>query len=301
MSATQTTTRIQPAPQPQPVAKLPRRKKRDGARINWGITALMAVSSLTVLVPLYFAVAMALKSAKQAASGSGFSWPWPMHFDNFRIAWDLTHFPRAFGYSALITGLSVIGELLLSSIAAYAIVRNWERRFFRWSYIYLLAAMFIPFPVIALPQVKLTGIFGLANPFGVAILHILFALSFNVLLYSAFLRSIPYELEESARMDGASTWKVFRSLILPLLGPMNATVGIFAFLLSWNDFMMPSLITANPAHQTLPVIQNLFQQQFATQYNVAFASYLMAMAPSLIGYLIAQRWVMSGVMRGAIK
>jgi raffinose/stachyose/melibiose transport system permease protein len=285
---------------PPPVVS-PRRKMRDGTRTNWALTAVLAVCSLTVLIPLYFAIAMALKSAKQAAGGTGFSWPWPMHFDNFRTAWNLTHFPRAFGYSALITAISVAGELLLSSVAAYAIVRNWHRRVFRWSYIYLLAAMFIPFPVIALPQIKLTAMFGLANPFGVAILHILFALSFNVLLYSAFLRSIPLELEESARMDGATTWRVFRQLIFPLLGPMNATVGIFAFLLSWNDFMMPSLITANPAHQTLPVIQNLFQQQFATNYNVAFASYLMAMAPSLIGYLVAQRWVMSGVMRGAIK
>ena len=299
MTVAQTATRAVPTPEPPPTTA--RRKTRKGARVNWWLTGFIALGSLTVLIPLYFTIAMALKSAKQAASGTGFSWPWPMHFDNFKTAWTLTHFPRAFGYSALITAISVIGELALSSLAAYAIVRNWERRFFRWSYIYLLAAMFIPFPVIALPQIKLTSMFGLANPGGVAILHILFALSFNVLLYSAFLRSIPLELEESARMDGCSTWLVFRRLILPLLGPMNATVGIFAFLLSWNDFMMPSLITANPAHQTLPVIQNLFQGQFTTSYNVAFASYLMAMAPSLIAYLIAQRWVMSGVMRGAIK
>ena len=117
--------------------------------------------------------------------------------------------------------------------------------------------MFIPFPVIALPQIKLTATVGLDNPLGVAILHILFALSFNVLLYSAFLRSIPLELEESCRMDGCSTWQVFCKLILPLLAPMNATVAIFAFLGSWNDFMMPSLITSNPHQQTLPVVQNL--------------------------------------------
>lgn len=82
---------------------------------------------------------------------------------------------------------------------------------------------------------------------------------------------------------------------------MNATVGIFAFLMSWNDFMMPSLITADPTQQTLPVVQNLLQSQFSRNYSISFASYLIAMAPSLIGYLIAQRWVMSGVLRGAIK
>jgi raffinose/stachyose/melibiose transport system permease protein len=147
---------------------------------------------------------------------------------------------------------TVVGLIVLSSAAAWAIARNWEHRLFCWSYFYLLAAMFIPFPVIALPQLKLTSIVHLSNPAGVAILHILFGLSFNVLLYSAFLRSIPYELEESARLDCATTWKTFWRLIFPLLAPMNATVGIFAVLQSWNDFMMPSLITANPQLQSLP-------------------------------------------------
>jgi raffinose/stachyose/melibiose transport system permease protein len=141
----------------------------------------------------------------------------------------------------------------------------------------------------------------LDNPVGVAILHILFSLSFNVLLYSAFIRSIPEELEESARMDGCTTLQAFRRVVLPLLAPMNATVGIFAFLQSWNDFMMPSLITANPKWQTLPVVQNIFQNQLTTNYNVAFASYLMAMLPAIIGYVVAQKWVIAGVLRGAIK
>lgn len=82
---------------------------------------------------------------------------------------------------------------------------------------------------------------------------------------------------------------------------MSATVGIFAFLYAWNDFMMPSLIIADPALQTLPVRQNLFQNQFSNNYNVAFASYLMAMAPAIVAYLFTQRWVMEGVTQGAVK
>jgi raffinose/stachyose/melibiose transport system permease protein len=290
-------------PGPAAVATPPRRIRQtpEGGRPNWGVTVLLALASLTVLVPLYFTVAMALKSTGQAASGTGFAWPFPMHFENFATAWSLTDFPRAFTISFLITAATVVGLIMLSSMAAWAIARNWERRVFRWSYYYLLAAMFIPFPVIALPQIKFTSILHLSNPAGVAILHILFGLSFNVLLYTAFLRSLPYELEESARLDGASTRQVFFKLIFPLLAPMNATVGIFAFLQSWNDFMMPSLITANPQLQTLPVIQNIFQSQFSSNFNVAFASYLMALAPTVLAYLIAQRWVMAGVTRGAIK
>ena len=161
--------------------------------------------------------------------------------------------------------------------------------------------MFIPFPVVALPQVQLTGLVGLANPAGVIILATMFQLSFSVLLFTAFLRSIPFELEESARIDGASTWQTFWHMIFPLLAPMSATIGIFAFLYAWNDFMMPSLIIADPALQTLPVLNSLFQTQFSNNYNVSFASYLMAMAPAIIVYLFTQRWVMEGVTQGAVK
>ncbi|WP_432564989.1 carbohydrate ABC transporter permease [Kineococcus sp. SYSU DK003] len=268
---------------------------------GWGLTALLALCSLTVLVPLYFAVSMAFKTPEEAVAGSGFSFPWPLNFGSFADAWTLTSFGRGFAVSLAISAFSVAGCLLLASWASYAIVRNWEHRLFRYSYVYLLAAMFIPFPVIALPQVKLTAVLGLDNPGGVALLHILFQMSFSVLLYSAFLRSIPGELEESARMDGASTWQVFWRIVFPLLAPMNATVGIFAFLASWNDYMMPSLITADPTLQTIPVLQKIFQLAFSTDYNVAFASYLMAMAPTIVVYVLAQRWVMSGVTRGAIK
>lgn len=82
---------------------------------------------------------------------------------------------------------------------------------------------------------------------------------------------------------------------------MSATVGIFAFLGSWNDFLLPQMLIADPAMQTLPVVQQLFAGQFNTNYSLAFASYLMALAPTLVIYLFAQRWIMSGVMRGAVK
>jgi raffinose/stachyose/melibiose transport system permease protein len=278
-----------------------RRPRREGGRVNWGLTVVIAIISLIVLIPLYFAIAMALKSPAQTGTGTGFNFPWPLQWGNFRAAWDLTNFPLAFSMSLLVTAIAVTGEILVSSLAAWSIVRNWGHWQFRATFVYLLLALFIPFPVVALPQVKLTAAIGLDNPFGVAILHIMFQLAFNVLLFAAYIRGIPAELEESARIDGCTTWQVFRRIVLPLLAPMAATVGIFAFLQSWNDFMMPQLITANPKWQTLPVVQYLFQDQFTTNFNVAFASYLMALLPTLVVFLIAQRWVVSGIMRGSIK
>jgi raffinose/stachyose/melibiose transport system permease protein len=278
-----------------------RRSGREGYKVNWWLTALMIVASLTVLLPLYFTVAMALKSPDQIGTGTGLAWPNPMNWENFAAAYVATNFPRAFMSTAFVTVLSVLGSLASSSLVAYAIARNWNRRFFRGSFVYLLSAMFIPFPVIILPLIKQTALLGLDNPAGVVFLHVLGGISFNTLLYIAFVRSIPVELEESARMDGATTWQVFRRIIFPLLAPMNATVGIFAFLGSWNDFLLPQMMIADPSLQTLPVVQMLFQGEFNTNYSLAFASYLMAMAPTLVVYILAQRWVLSGVMRGAVK
>lgn len=270
-------------------------------RTNWPLTILLMVASLAVIAPLYVTVSMALKTPEQSVDGNAFALPMPINVSNFAQAWELTNFPMAFAMSVMVSAVTVLVTLLISSMAAYAIIRNWHRRFFRWSMFYLLAAMFLPFPVVALPQIQFSAITGLDNPLGVGLLHAMFQLSFSVLLYSAYLRSVPVELEESALIDGASRWQVFWRIILPLLAPMNATVGIFAFLHSWNDFMVPSLITSDAALQTLPVVQNIFQDDFGTNYNIAFASYLMAMAPTIVVYLIAQRWVISGMTQGAVK
>jgi raffinose/stachyose/melibiose transport system permease protein len=282
----------------QTAGKKPRIKME---RPNWSGTIILILCAVTVLLPLYVTISMAFKTTTQAVDGNAFSLPAPFSIDGFVQAWNLTKFPVGAGISLLVTAGTVIATIVLAAFASYAIVRNWDRKLFRWSFFYLLAAMFIPFPVVALPQIQLTGRVGLDNPFGVIILATMFQLSFSVLLFTAFLRSIPIELEESARIDGATTWQTFWQLIFPLLAPMSATVGIFAFLYAWNDFMMPSLIISDPAMQTLPVRQNLFQSQFSNNYNVSFASYLMAMAPAILAYLFTQRFVMEGVTQGAVK
>ncbi len=176
-----------------------------------------------------------------------------------------------------------------------------HRTFFKSVYFYLLSALFIPFPIIMLPVVKETALLGLDNQVGLILLYTVFGLSLNVFIYVAFIRSIPIELEEAARTDGASTWRVYWQIIFPLLSPMNATVGILTCVWAWNDFILPLVVLSDPAARTLPLAQYIFQGQFNTNYTAAFASYLMAMAPLLLVYVFAQRWVISGVMRGSIK
>jgi hypothetical protein len=137
-------------------------------RINVPVTVLLVLGTLAVLVPLFVTVNMSLKTTAQAVDGNAFSLPSPFTLTSFVEAWNLTNLPRGFAVSLFITAIAVVGEIVISALAAYAIVRNWDRRLFRWSFFYLLAAMFIPFPVVALPQIQLTGMLGLDNPLGVA-------------------------------------------------------------------------------------------------------------------------------------
>jgi raffinose/stachyose/melibiose transport system permease protein len=278
-------------------APLPRPSR---PRVNWWLTALMAVLSLTVLVPLYFTVVTALKTPDQLG-GSGFGLPEDIRWSNFSDAWNLTNFPSALMNSALITVGAVVLTLLTNSLVAYAIARNMHRRFFKGLYFYFVSALFVPFPIIMLPVVKQTSLLGLDNQAGLILLYVVYGLAFNIFLYVGFLRSVPKELEEAARTDGAGTWTIFWRVIFPVLMPMNATVGILTCLWAWNDFLLPLVILSDPSAQTLPLAQYIFQSQFNTNYTVAFASYLMALAPVLLVYVFAQRWVISGVMRGSVK
>ncbi|MEV5315266.1 carbohydrate ABC transporter permease [Streptomyces sp. NPDC052610] len=276
------------------------RPRPSGPRVNWWLTALMAVLSLTVLVPLYFTVVTALKTPDQLG-GSGFGLPTEIRWSNFSDAWKLTDFPSALMNSALVTVGAVVLTLLTNSLVAYAIARNMRRGFFKGLYYYFVSALFVPFPIIMLPVVKQTALLGLDNQAGLILLYVVYGLAFNIFLYVGFLRSVPTEIEEAARTDGAGTWTIFWRIIFPLLMPMNATVGILTCLWAWNDFLLPLVVLSDPGAQTLPLVQYVFQGQFNTNYTVAFASYLMALAPVLLVYVFAQRWVISGVMRGSVK
>ena len=286
-------------------AVMPWRRRRaaeiDTRPINWWATAFVAVCSLTVLIPLYLAVVVALKTPAQLADGTGFELPWPIRWENFADAWERTAFPQALANTGMITVGAVVLTLLTSSMVAYALARNLHRRFFKVVYFYLLAALFVPFPIIMLPLVKQTAVLGLDNQAGLIILYTIYGLSLNVFIYTAFIRSVPIELEEAARVDGASTWRVFWQIVFPLLGPMNATVGILTCVWAWNDFIMPLVVLTEPSDRTLSLAHYVFQGQYNTDHTVAFASYLMAMAPLLIVYVFSQRWVISGVTRGSIK
>ena len=129
-----------PVAAPQTRTRKPR-PVPEGGRVNWGLTIVVAIVSLIVILPLYFAIAMALKSPAQTGTGTGFNFPWPVQWGNFRAAWDLTDTPLAASMSLLITVIAVIGEIFVSALAAWAIVRNWGHWQFRVTFGYLMIAL----------------------------------------------------------------------------------------------------------------------------------------------------------------
>ncbi|MEK3889784.1 carbohydrate ABC transporter permease [Bacillus sp. FSL K6-3431] len=269
-------------------------------RTNWPATILLIAGSLLILFPLYLTITIAFKTPQELANNL-LALPKSWSFENFSKAIEMTNFFNAFGNSVFVTVFVVIFTVLTNSLVAYAIARNMHKKFYKMLFYYFVSAMFIPFPIIMLPIVKQTSAWGMDNLVGLIILYIVYNLAFNIFIYVGYIRSIPVELEEAAIIDGASTWQVFWKVIFPLLAPMNATVAILTCLGAWNDFMLPLVIVSDREMATLPLVQYIFQSQFSTDYNLAFASYLLALAPMVIVYIFAQKWVISGVMKGGIK
>jgi raffinose/stachyose/melibiose transport system permease protein len=161
--------------------------------------------------------------------------------------------------------------------------------------------MFVPFAILMMPLVKQTAQMHIDNLVGVILCYLVFYMPMNVMLYSGYLKNIPVALEEAARVDGASTWTTFWQVIFPLMKPMHATVAVLTALGTWNDVMTPLVIMSGGGMNTLPLAQLTFQTQFGTNYNLAFASYLLALLPILIFYLFAQKQIINGVVNGAVK
>lgn len=195
-------------------------------------------------------------------------------------------------------GLSII----IHSLMGYAVGRNKAHsKFYNFVYLFIVSGMFVPFAILMMPLAKQTAEMGLGNWVGVIILYVVFYMPMNVLLYSGYLTNIPIALEEAARVDGASTWRTYWKVIFPIMKPMHATVAVITALSVWNDVMTPLVIMAGTGQNTLPLAQLNFQTQFGTNYNLAFASYLLALIPIVIFYVICQKQILNGVVNGAVK
>lgn len=273
-------------------------------RYNWPVTILLMIGCVTIFFPLYMAVVIAFKQPTEMTNDIAGALSLPLHWSlsNFQEAMRVTDFWNSLGNSLLITVTTVVLSIVIHGIAGYAIGRSMKSsKFYNFVFLYIVSGMFVPFAILMMPLVKQTAQMGIANRFGVILLYTVFFMPLNLMLYKSYLANIPIALEEAARVDGATTWKTYWSILFPIMKPMHATVAVLTAMSTWNDVMTPLVIMSGTGKNTLPLAQLNFQTQFGTNYNLAFASYLLALIPILLFYLICQKQIMNGVVNGAVK
>ena len=272
--------------------------------VNWPVTILLIAGCLTIFFPLYMAFIIATKQPSEMTNNiaGALSFPQTWSLANFREAMQVTDFWNSLGNSLLITVVTVVISIILHGMAGYAIGRSMKQsRIYNIIYMFIVSGMFVPFAILMMPLVKQTAQMGVANRFGVILLYVVFYMPLNVMLYKGFLTNIPLAIEEAARVDGASTWKIYWTIIFPMMKPMHATVAVLTAMSTWNDVMTPLVIMSGTGKNTLPLAQLNFQTQFGTNYNLAFASYILALIPILLFYVICQKQIINGVVNGAVK
>lgn len=273
-------------------------------KTNKAAMIVLILGLSTIILPLYMTIVIAFKQPSEMTNSiSGIlSLPGTWSLDNFREAMEVTDFWRSLRNSLLITVSTVVLSIAVHSLMGYALGRNKAHsKFYSFVYLFIVSGMFVPFAILMMPLAKQTAEMGLANWFGVILLYVVFYMPMNVLLYSGYLVNIPMALEEAAKVDGASTWRTYWKIIFPIMKPMHATVAVLTALAVWNDVMTPLVIMAGSGQNTLPLAQLNFQSQFGTNYNLAFASYLLSLIPILVFYIVCQKQILNGVVNGAVK
>lgn len=272
-------------------------------RTNWPATVLLFIGLITIIFPLYMTAVIAFKQPSEMTNSiSGIlSLPKSWSLSNFKEAMEVTNFWNSLGNSLLVTVSTVVLSVVIHSMLGYVLGRTKaKKKGYKLVYFYIVSGMFVPFAILMMPLVKQTAALHLDNMLGVVILYTVFYMPMNVMLYSGYLTNIPIALEEAAYVDGASTWRTYWTVIFPIMKPMHATVAILTALGTWNDVMTP-LVIMSGSKTTLPLAQLSFQTQFGANYNLAFASYLLALLPIILFYLICQKQILSGVVNGAVK
>ena len=219
------------------------------------------------------------------------------------------NFWYAFGTSTVITIVSLILLILFGSMAAWVISRNHKKAWATAIYMVFIASMIIPFQVVMLPLVstfrdvgKFIGISMLQSVQGIVFAYLGFGGAMTVFILTGFIKGIPYELEEAAAIDGCSPEGTFFKIIFPLLRPVITTVTILNGMWIWNDYLLPSLMLGqNGKVKTLPVAVQAFVGSYVKQWDLILSAALLAILPMIIGFLIGQKQIMSGMVEGAVK
>jgi ABC-type glycerol-3-phosphate transport system permease component len=263
--------------------------------------AILLTLGAIIMLPFIWTVSSSLKP-----TGAGIRFPPqfipdPVVWQNYPQVFKLIPFMTYFRNSVLVTGLAVLGELFSASLVAFAFARL---RFPGRNVLFLLvlATMMIPYPVTMVPTFIMFRLLHAVNTFFPLILPPYFGPAFSIFLLRQFFLTINMELDEAAKVDGASEFLIYRRIILPLAKPALATVAAFSFMANWNDFLNPLIYLSDNNMYTLALGVNFLRSfRGGGDLNLQMAASVMFMAPCVILFFIGQRYIVQGIVTTGIK
>lgn len=256
--------------------------------------AVLAVAALVWLLPMAWALLTAVKSEQDASDA--LNWVWPKHgftLQGFSTVWERGDLPLWMLNSLLISVAVTVITVLVSAMAGYAFSRTlFAGR--RWLFVLTVAAVLVPPQILIVPWFQQMLTLHLLDTYAAVILPQTVAPVMVFILKKHF-DSLPKELEEAARIDGAGHWRIFWSVLLPLSRPMLAAVAIFVFIGAWNNFLWPFISTSDPSLMTLPVGITTVKDAYGVQYAQTMASAVLAALPLVVVFLFFQRHIVKSV------
>lgn len=262
---------------------------------------ILCIAGLVVLFPPYIIVVNAFKTKEKFYESSSISLPDSfLHFDNFVAAFQKANIPLAFGNTLFIVAVTLVLNIILGSAFCYAISR------FQFKFQGILVGLFLFATII--PQIttqvvnyKTIMALGLTNNLMGPVLLYVGADIIQIYIYLQFIRNIPYELDESAMIEGASLIKIYRSIIFPLLAPATYTIIILKTIAIYNDFFVPYLYLPRSEHVVVSTSLMRFFGNNSGDWQLVSAAILIIMIPTAIMYIFLQRYIFAGVTSGAVK
>lgn len=275
--------------------------KKKEYLVRFGMYVFLTIIAIVVLIPMYYLFVTTFKTGTEAAVNP-MGLPSSFRLEGYIEAFEKMQYPRAFKNTFFITVTSVAGIILSSSMCGYVLNRKDKNPAAKFIFVLILSGMMFPYQMEILGLYKLVQNLNLMNTFAAVILiDIAINIPFATFLMKNYISSVPLELEEAARIDGAGVFRIFTTITFPLLKPVVATVAILNTLNIWNDFMGPLYFLQKRENGVL--LQEVYRNigQFSTDWNSMFPMLVLAVLPLLIFYLFMQRYIIGGVMAGSVK
>ncbi len=268
---------------------------------NLIIVLALCAGAIIALGPMLYMASTAFKGQSYVQEIPPRFVPENPTLENFQNAFSSRNFGRAFLNSTFVAAGTTVMVTVLSSMMAYAFAR-YEFRGKNAIFAGLLAMLMIPNVVLLIPQFILARSLGLLNSLpGLILVYSAGGLAFNTFLLRGFFENLPRELEESAVIDGASSFTIFTRIMLPLAAPAVSTVAVFSFLGAWDEYVLALNFLTSDTLRTLPVAIANFQGQHATDWGLVFAGALSAVIPTVLLFIFFQRYFIQGLTTGAMK